>query len=103
MKLSQIPSLEMDVGMPSSRTQNTLLEPVTLAIQTSDRSRRGTGGASMNIPDPDLARTVRGGSESQDATGTAYAYRGHRRWVMITADTNGRVTPRPGHGGRSVV
>jgi hypothetical protein len=32
MKLSQIPSLEMDVGMPSSRTQNTLLEPVTLAI-----------------------------------------------------------------------
>lgn len=32
MNISQIPSLSMDVGMPSSRTQNSLLEPVTLAI-----------------------------------------------------------------------
>lgn len=32
MNIRQIPSLDMDVGMPSSRTQNSLLEPVTLAI-----------------------------------------------------------------------
>ncbi len=32
MNIKQIPSLDLDVGMPSSRTQNTLLEPVTLAI-----------------------------------------------------------------------
>lgn len=32
MNIQQIPSLDLDVGMPSSRTQNTLLEPVTLAI-----------------------------------------------------------------------
>jgi len=32
MNIRQIPSLDMEVGMPSSRTQNSLLEPVTLAI-----------------------------------------------------------------------
>jgi hypothetical protein len=32
MNIKNIPSLDMGVGMPSSRTQNTLLEPITLAI-----------------------------------------------------------------------
>lgn len=32
MNIHHIPSLDLEVGMPSSRTKNTLLEPVTLAI-----------------------------------------------------------------------
>lgn len=32
MNIKNVPSLEIGVGMPSSRTQNSLLEPITLAI-----------------------------------------------------------------------
>ncbi len=32
MNIHQIPSLDLEVGMPSSRTQNSLLEPVTLIV-----------------------------------------------------------------------
>ena len=30
--IDQLPSFDLDVGVPSSRTQNTLLEPITLGI-----------------------------------------------------------------------
>lgn len=32
MEIAKIPTLDFDVSVPTSRTQSTLLEPVTLAI-----------------------------------------------------------------------